>query len=200
LSQGALQRGALADDFFEIEFAANFFLEIKFFLGQLVLQGVNFFERERILHGDGNLRADLLEQLEIVRSEGVHTPAGEIERAERLSMRIERNASDGLDAFAAQDFYDFAGVAIHFRAAHQQRLSGRNSVAGGRNVARNGDFLFEEILMAGKIKSVDFEQPGRRILEGQAGVIVLNHALESGDDAAEKLGELAIGDQNVVDF
>jgi len=35
LGQGALERGALADNFLKIEFTANFFLEVELFFGGL---------------------------------------------------------------------------------------------------------------------------------------------------------------------
>src|SRR6266436_8068972 len=41
---------------------------------------------------------------------------------------------------------------------------------------------------------------GMRIEEREAGVVVVNDALENVDDAAKKFGEFAAGDQEVVDF
>src|SRR6476646_6702958 len=76
LGEGALERGAVTDDFLEIELATNFFLEIKLFLGKLVLQRVNLFESQRVFHGDGDLRGGLLEKLDVLRREGVLAAAG----------------------------------------------------------------------------------------------------------------------------
>ncbi len=44
LGESALERGAVSDDLLKIEFAANFFFEIKLFYGELVFEGVNFLE------------------------------------------------------------------------------------------------------------------------------------------------------------
>ena len=54
--------------------------------------------------------------------------------------------------------------------------------------------------MTGKIEVVDLEQSGLGIEEREAGVVVVDDALQSFDDAAEKVGEFAAGDQDIVDF
>jgi hypothetical protein len=55
-------------------------------------------------------------------------------------------------------------------------------------------------LLAGKIEGVNPQQTGLRIEQREAGVVMMNDALESVDDAAEKFGEFAAGDQEIVDF
>ena len=82
LGQRAANRGAVAYDFFEIEGAANFFFEIELFFGELVFQRIDFFEGERVFDGDGDLRGDLLDELDVRGGENVDAAAGEIERAE----------------------------------------------------------------------------------------------------------------------
>ena len=56
LGKSALEHGALANNFLEIKLAANFFLEVEFFDGQLVLERVDFLERQGVFHRDGDLR------------------------------------------------------------------------------------------------------------------------------------------------
>ena len=81
LGQGALEGRALADNFFKIEFAANFFLEIELFFGELIFQRFDFLESQSVFHGDGDLRGNLLKELHILRREGIIAATGEIERA-----------------------------------------------------------------------------------------------------------------------
>src|SRR5207249_5095569 len=95
---------------------------------------------------------------------------------------------------------DFVLITVDLRAARKKRLAARNRLTGRRSVAGNGDFLLDEGLVAGKIEGVNLEQPGLGIEEREAGVVVVNDALESLDDAAEKFREFSAGDQEIVDF
>jgi len=70
----------------------------------------------------------------------------------------------------------------------------------GRGIARNQRLRLKDVLVAWKIEGVNLEQSGLGIEEREAGVVVVNDALEGVDDAAEKFGEFAAGDQKVVDF
>jgi len=47
---------------------------------------------------------------------------------------------------------------------------------------------------------VDFEQSGLGVAERETGVVVVDDALESLYDAAEKFGDFATGDEDIVDF
>src|SRR4029077_5201767 len=85
LGEGALERGAVTNDFFKIEFTANFFFEIKLFFGQLVFKRVNLFKGQRVFHGDRDLRRDLLQQFDVLSRESVFAPAGKIESTESAS-------------------------------------------------------------------------------------------------------------------
>src|SRR2546430_9554059 len=60
LPKSTLQRGALANNFLEVEFAANLFFEIQLLNRQLVLQRVNLLERQRILHGNRDRKSTRL--------------------------------------------------------------------------------------------------------------------------------------------
>jgi hypothetical protein len=73
-------------------------------------------------------------------------------------------------------------------------LTGRRSVAG------NGDLLLDEVWITRKIQGVNFEQAGLGIEEREAGVVMVDDALESFYDAAEKFGDFAAGDKDIVDF
>ena len=55
-------------------------------------------------------------------------------------------------------------------------------------------------MAAREVQRVNFEQARNRIEKREAGVVMMNDALECGDDAAKKFGEFAAGDQDVVDF
>src|SRR5207245_5184441 len=53
---------------------------------------------------------------------------------------------------------------------------------------------------AGKVECMNFQQAGVRVEERQAGVIVMNDALERGNDAAKNFGDLSADYQNGVDL
>jgi len=69
-----------------------------------------------------------------------------------------------------------------------------------RRVAWNHRLWLEDILLAGEIERVNPEQTGLRIEKREAGVVMVNDALESVDDAAEEFGKFAAGDEEIVDF
>src|SRR5229473_3238503 len=115
-------------------------------------------------------------------------------------MGDEWNATHGLHARGAQGAHDFVLVAIDVRAAREERLAAGNRLAGRRCVTWNSDFLLDEALVAGKIECVNFEQTGFGIEEREAGVVMVNDALESLDDAPEEFRNFTAGDQDVVDF
>jgi hypothetical protein len=200
LRQSALESGTFADDFLEIEFTANFFLEIKLFLGKLVLQGVNLFEGQGVFDSDGDLSGDLLEQLDILRRESVLAAAGEIERSKSAAMSDERNTANRLNAFRAEHANDLVGETVNFGAAGEKWLAGGEAVAGRSGVEGNGDFLIEEAGTTGEIEGVDFQKAGGGVAKSETGVVMMNDFFERGDDAAKKVGKLAGGDEHVVHF
>jgi len=105
-----------------------------------------------------------------------------------------------LKAFGTKDANDFRVETVEFGAPRNHGLAGGDGAASGRGVPRNHRLRLEDILLAGKIEGVNPEQAGFRIEQREAGVVMVNDALESVDDAAEKFGEFAAGDQEIVDF
>src|SRR5260370_22618719 len=200
LSQRALERGTVADELLESNLAADFFLEVELFLGELVFESLDFLEGQGVFDRDGDLRGDGLKQLDVFRSEGIKPPAREIERSEGMGVMDQRDAADGLKALGAKDANDVRVEAVEFRTPRDQGLAGSNGVASGRSVARNHRLRLEDILLAGKIEGVNPEQTRLGVDEREAGVVVVDDALESVDDAAEKFREFAADDQEVVDF
>src|SRR5580704_3269163 len=76
LSHDAANRGAIADNFFKIVGAANFFLEIEFFFGEFGLERIDFLEGDGVFDGNGDLRGDLLDEFNLAsRSTDGFTPA-----------------------------------------------------------------------------------------------------------------------------
>ena len=71
-------------------------------------------------------------------------------------MSDQRNATHGLHSFGAKGADDFVWKAVDFRASREKWLAVGDGLAGGRSVERNGDFLFDEALVAGKIERVNF--------------------------------------------
>ena len=67
-------------------------------------------------------------------------------------------------------------------------------------IERDGDFLSgKEGVRAVEIERVQLQSVGRDIKQGQAGVVMMNHASQRRDDTAKKIAKLAAGDQDVVD-
>ena len=86
LRQSAFDGRTLADDFLEIEFAANFFLEIKFFDGEFVFERVDFLKSECVFNGNGNLGRDAVKKIGVAVGKSVEAPAGKIESTERAPL------------------------------------------------------------------------------------------------------------------
>jgi hypothetical protein len=200
LREGAFEGGAFADNFLKIEFATDFLFEVELFFGELVFQRVDFLEGQGVFDGDGDLRGDLQEEFNVFRSKGIEASAGEIEGAEGAALGDQGDATDVLQTVLAERANDFAGVAIEFSAAGQERLAGGDGASGGRTIARDDGLLLEKTGMAGKIQRVDFEQAAGRVEKREAGVVMVDDAGEGADNAAENLGEIARGYENVVDF
>ena len=135
-----------------------------------------------------------------MRRERIIPAAGDVECSKGLPVGDQWNATHGLHPRGAQGTDDFVLITVDLRAARKKRLAAGNRLTGRRSVAGNGDFLLDEGLVAGKIEGVNLEQPGLGIEEREAGVVVVNDALESLDDAAEKFREFSAGDQEIVDF
>src|SRR5258708_3213561 len=117
-----------------------------------------------------------------------------------MAVMDQRDAADGLQAFGAEDANDFRVETVELGAACDERLAAGDGAASGRNVARNERLRLEDVRLAGKIEGVNLKQTGLGFDEREAGVIVVNDALERIDDAAEKFRNFAAGDQEIVDF
>src|SRR5262249_3940477 len=79
LGKRSFERRAFADDLLEVEFGENFFFEVGFFLGESVLEGVDFLEGQCVFDGDGDLAADLLQEFDVLLPKGIDAPAGEVQ-------------------------------------------------------------------------------------------------------------------------
>jgi hypothetical protein len=200
LGESSLERRTLTDNFLEIEFTANFFLEVELLFRELVFQSLDFLEGQRVFDGDGDLRGHLLQELHILRRESVDPAAGSVESSKSLPAINQRNAADGLNAGGPETSDDFVLVAVDLGASRKERLTADDRLTGRRSVVGNGDFLLEEALVAGKIERVNLEQSSLGIEKREAGVVVMNDALQGLDDTAEKFGKFAAGDEDVVDF
>src|ERR1041384_4942846 len=71
LAQHATQRFALADDLLELQFAANFILEVEFFQREFVFEVGNLTKGARIFDCDRDLARDLRQKNEVVRTERI---------------------------------------------------------------------------------------------------------------------------------
>jgi hypothetical protein len=156
------------------------------------------FEGQGVLHGDGDLRGDLLQEFDVLVRESVLAAARQVEGTKRAPLSDEWNAADGHDTLGAERANNFIGEAIELGAAGQERLRCCKAQAGRRGIQRDGNFLFEQAGAAGKIERVNFQESGGRIAKSEAGVIMMNDFFERSDDAAEKLRELAGRHEYVV--
>ena len=155
LAERALQCGAFADNLLEVEFAANFFFEVKLFDGQLVFQRVDFFEGERVFDGDSDLRADRLQQFHVGRSESIDAAAGKIQGAEGVLAVDQRDAANRLQTFPAKRVDHFIRVIVELRAARQEGPARSDGAARGRIFQRNNGVRLEDALVGGEIEGVD---------------------------------------------
>jgi len=110
----------------------------------------------------------------------------------------ERDAAHGLHACGAKGADDFRFGIGRFPCRARGAAGRRQSADRKGSAAGDGDFLLDEALVTGKIEVVKLEQSGLGIEEREAGVVVVDDALQSFDDAAEKFGEFAAGDQDIV--
>jgi hypothetical protein len=69
--QDALENLAGADDLFEVVLGADLFFEIELLFFELVFEFVDLPERKRVLNGDRDLLADLVQQFSVVGGESV---------------------------------------------------------------------------------------------------------------------------------
>ena len=67
LLQDLAQGGALADDVAEVVLGADFLLQIRLLLGELVLERLDLLERQGVLDGDGHLVGDELQEVHVRR-------------------------------------------------------------------------------------------------------------------------------------
>ena len=123
-----------------------------------------------------------------MRREGIASAAGDVERAKGLPVGDERNATYGFDTCRAKGADDFVLVAVNLRAPREEWLTVGDGLTGRRAVTGDGDFLFDEALVAGKIERMNLEQSRLGIQQREAGVVVVNNALQRADDASEKFG------------
>ena len=71
LLQHAAQRSAGPDDFIEAILAADLFLQINLFVLDALAKLADFFKHQRVLHRDGDLAGDVIEQRPVLRIVGV---------------------------------------------------------------------------------------------------------------------------------
>src|SRR5215469_14505245 len=106
--------------------------EVELFDRQLVLQRVDFLERECVFDGDGDLRADWLKQFHVRWSKSVEAAAGKVQSPKGAVAMDERHGANRLQTFGAKNAHDFTGVMVELRAARKAWLSGGDGAAGGR--------------------------------------------------------------------
>ena len=191
---------AIADDFLEVEFAANLLFEVQFFDGEFVFEAIDLLEGESVFERDGNLTADLLKELDIESGERIRIAAGKIDGAEGALVGDQGHAAENLHALVVQETADLGLKAIDFLAARDQDLAGGDGVSGRGAVDGDGKFGFGCSGGNRNIEGVNLEQTGSLIHEREAGVVVLNDGLERRNDALEKSGDVASAAENIVDL
>jgi len=200
LRKGAAQERAVADNLLEIKFGANFFLEIEFFDGELVLEAIDFLEGQGVLEGDGDLSGDLLEEFHIESGESVGIAAGEIDGAESAGVRGQRHAADDLRTLVAKELNHVGLEAVNFLATRHEDLCAGDGATRRRAFERNGELGLGGGGRNGEIQGVDFQETRGFIEQGQAGVVVLDDGLQRRNDTVEERGDIPGGDEKVVDL
>ena len=92
------ERGALADDLFEVVFGANFILEVQLFLVQLFLQLGDLTICESVLDGNRDLLRDLRQQLDLVSGERLFSQAADVQCSENPVVGQQWNATERFHA------------------------------------------------------------------------------------------------------
>ena len=199
LSEGAAQGSAIADDLLEIEFRANFLLEVQLFDGELVLEGVNFLESQGVFQRDGYLRCHLLEEFHVGSRKSLRIAAGKIDGAKGATLRGERNAANDLHALLAKELNNLRVEAVDFRPRAMSTWPPEMAWPAGESSMAMVNSGFRMRGLRRQIESMNLEEAGSGIQQGETGVIVLKGGLERRDDAAEESGHISSADEEIVD-
>src|SRR6267154_5890862 len=104
LVQDFAQRGALADDILEVVFRLNFGFEIQALVFQAISRGAESSIRERIVQREGNLRADLGQNVEVFLSKVVGPLAPHGHKPKRSIRGAQGGNRHRSDRFGLQSF------------------------------------------------------------------------------------------------
>src|SRR5439155_1150727 len=176
------------------------FIQVERLDCELVFQCVKFLERYGIFRSNRDLRTERLQQFHVCGSESIDATAGKIQCSKGAVAVDERHAANRLHAFGTKNVHGFTRVTVQFGAARKTRQPGGDGAARGRVFQGNNGVRLEDVLVGRKIEGVNSQCFRGGIKQGQAGVVVVNDALEAGNDAREKFGEFAARNQDVVDF
>src|SRR5215467_938622 len=148
------QTGALTDDAFKIQLAADLIFQIQLLLREPVLEIGDFAIGLRIFDCDGNLFGNLRKKRDFARVECVFLASRNRQDSEHSPMADQWNIAEGIHTFAG-------GFGIHLRW-HDGRIELINdqwrarleNLPRHRLVNRNGRRFFKESTTIGKIKSM----------------------------------------------
>src|SRR6185436_5004051 len=87
-----------ADDLAEVVLETDLFLEILFLLAQAVLDAGDSLVRQRILHRDGDLGGNLLQELDVAGLERIRDNRRDAQGPQAPTPRRQRQAADRLHA------------------------------------------------------------------------------------------------------
>ena len=96
LREDVLQSRTFAHDFFEVEYGADFILQVQLFLLKLVGEFRNFAIRPRIIQGGGNLGRYLFQKAYIPRRKCTGSQAAQVQRPQFALSRHQRNRAERL--------------------------------------------------------------------------------------------------------
>src|SRR3984885_14344103 len=97
--QDSAKRSAAPDDLSKIHFRAEFILQIKFFLRELLFQFPNLTVGNRILDGESNLVCDLGKKIDVDLTEGIVSETGENQGPNRAIPADQRQKAEGPQTF-----------------------------------------------------------------------------------------------------
>src|SRR5437879_8602104 len=84
--EDSFEGGALADNFLKIVFRADFIFEIELLRVQLILEFSDLLVRQRILHRNGELTGDLIQQINLLGGKGSLSKTTYIQRPQDFAV------------------------------------------------------------------------------------------------------------------
>ena len=198
LLQHPAQGGAPADHLVEVVFGADLFFQVDLLLVQFVLERLDLFEGQGVLHGHGHLVGDLLEKIQVRGVIGPRLPGPEHERAQPAPRRGEGQAAQAVDPKGLHPLQVRRPPScLRLGRKDQRFLSLQDQLHGVTFDRSNFRGLGRERFRA--FQEVQPERVARGIVQGQAQVIEAHHLLKPTGQVVKQSLQIAVGDDRFGD-